>query len=204
MAPLNSVRNTQGPAQALGGRAAFKRRGPSRHWAPSLRACFTTLLVVAAVYRLLLRPAWPLRTAADVQLDAAGEPAEEEGRQLGSGGGGGARDPAAGRGPKGERSHYLKWIRQDLSYWRARGGISRELLEAAPAQAHKCNAWIRFQILGGRLHVHHYDPGSEGFYPAGMGRGWASAKGRIPYAILALADALYHFPGELGAAGWGR
>ena len=33
--------------------------------------------------------------------------------------------------PPAERSHYLKWILKDLSYWKQRGGITLQLVDAA-------------------------------------------------------------------------
>lgn len=57
------------------------------------------------------------------------------------------------------------------------------------------------QVLGGKLWVEHWGPMEWGHYPAQLGRGWVSAKGRLPYAILAIMDVLHAFPGERPVAG---
>ena len=49
--------------------------------------------------------------------------------------------------------------------------------------------------MSGKLYVEHWDA-PQGHYPAELGRGWVSAKARLPYAILALMDVLREFPGE--------
>lgn len=105
--------------------------------------------------------------------------------------------PSAARQPEGERSHYLQWIQRDLSYWRQRGGITQQLVDAAEAQMTCC--YFRAQVVGGRLYITHPPPDpKKGFFPAGLGPGWASAKGRIHYAVLALMDTLRHYPGVKG------
>ena len=40
-------------------------------------------------------------------------------------------------------------------------------------------------------------PTHYGSLGAGITAGWVSAKGRVPYAILALMDALRAFPGQV-------
>ena len=57
--------------------------------------------------------------------------------------------------------------------------------------------WLRFQIVNGSLWAEHNNPPAKGHYPAEYGRGWLSAKGRIPYALLALMDVLRTYPGGL-------
>ncbi|PKA58821.1 protein glucosyltransferase [Apostasia shenzhenica] len=47
---------------------------------------------------------------------------------------------------------YFRWIREDLRPWAA-GGISRETLERAAA-----DAAFRLVVVGGRAYVHHYHP----------------------------------------------
>ncbi|GAB4824253.1 hypothetical protein N2152v2_011299 [Parachlorella kessleri] len=102
-----------------------------------------------------------------------------------------------------ERSWYLPWIHKDLARWRHGGiGISKAMVDKAHARVRDCTAWsqqpfwIRFQVVDGKLYVEHWDA-PQGHYPAELGRGWVSAKARLPYAILALMDVLREFPGEI-------
>ena len=44
---------------------------------------------------------------------------------------------------------------------------------------------------------------AHGFYPAILGPNNAAAKGRVPYALLAIMDALRLFPGQVGSRGGG-
>lgn len=52
------------------------------------------------------------------------------------------------------------------------------------------------------LTVSHWPPtdhrSAHGFYPSILGPGNAAAKGRIPYTLLMIMDALRMFPGQVG------
>ncbi|GAB4823426.1 hypothetical protein N2152v2_010472 [Parachlorella kessleri] len=107
------------------------------------------------------------------------------------------------------RSKYLRWIRQDLSLWQ-RSGITRMMISTALWRVSECNKcgwegcqeeetpnWLRFQIVNGSLWAEFNKPPAKGHYPAEYGRGWLSAKGRIPYALLAIIDVLRSYPGQV-------
>lgn len=62
-------------------------------------------------------------------------------------------------------------------------------------------ALLPLQVLNGSLWVHHITERLEGgWYPAPIGPGNAAAKGRVPYAVLALMETLRMFPGQVRAA----
>lgn len=58
---------------------------------------------------------------------------------------------------------------------------------------------MRVNIVNGSLWVEHlsWRP-KEGWYPAKLGPGNMSAKGKIPYIIFALLDTLRAYPGQVG------
>lgn len=96
-------------------------------------------------------------------------------------------------------SYYQQWIQRDFQPWRA-AGISTELVDAYALSGkwHEClGEVLRFQIINGSLWIDHLSERHAGWYPARLGPGALSGKGKIPYAILALLDVLRHYPGQI-------
>lgn len=107
------------------------------------------------------------------------------------------RPVSAGPANASETSYYLEWIRKDLQPW-AKTGITAELVEAAAYNWSCMGERMRFNIVNGSLWVEHlsWRP-KEGWYPAKLGPGNMSAKGKIPYIIFALLDTLRAYPGQV-------
>lgn len=107
------------------------------------------------------------------------------------------RPVSAGPANASETSYYLEWIRRDLQPW-AKTGITAELVEAAAYNWSCMGERMRFNIVNGSLWVEHlsWRP-KEGWYPAKLGPGNMSAKGKIPYIIFALLDTLRAYPGQV-------
>ena len=81
----------------------------------------------------------------------------------------------------------------------------QDLLESAAQLYDVCDGdMLRFQVVNGSLWVHHITDRRAGWYPAVLGKGNVAAKGRVPYAILALLKTLRLFPGQVWRAGWGQ
>ena len=62
---------------------------------------------------------------------------------------------------------------------------------------------LRATIISGALWAVLDPPGPGGHYAAQLGPGWASGKGRIPYALLSIVDALREAPPGGWAERWG-
>ncbi|KAL3133656.1 hypothetical protein ABBQ32_008167 [Trebouxia sp. C0010 RCD-2024] len=96
-------------------------------------------------------------------------------------------------------SFYQQWIQRDLQPWRA-SGITTELVDsyALSGRWHEClGEVLRFQIINGSLWIDHLSERHSGWYPARLGPGALSGKGKIPYAILGLLDVIRHYPGQI-------
>mmetsp|Transcript_524 Transcript_524/g.1576 ORF Transcript_524/g.1576 Transcript_524/m.1576 type:complete len:1117 (-) Transcript_524:961-4311(-) len=99
-----------------------------------------------------------------------------------------------------EPSHYLEYILRDLKPWADLGGISKhDVRNVSILTGGYCAGdMVRFQIMRGRLWVdYRTERGSDGWYPAKLGPGNTSAKGRVPFLIFALLDVLRAFPGQI-------
>lgn len=95
------------------------------------------------------------------------------------------------------QSYYAPWIAADFARWNA-SGISKAMVDRAAAEFPCQSQKLRIAILNDTLWVTHLTqqpPG--GWYPAELGGGWVSAKGRVPHVVLALLDTLRAHPGEI-------
>lgn len=59
----------------------------------------------------------------------------------------------------------------------------------------RASGWL--QIVDGSLWVYHVSMDKVGWYPAELGPGNVAAKGRVPYALLAIMETLRMFPGQV-------
>ena len=103
---------------------------------------------------------------------------------------------------------FQPWLDADLAPW-AVTGISEALVRAAHKKARVCwgglgpEGALRATIISGALWAVLDPPGPGGHYAAQLGPGWASGKGRIPYALLSIVDALREAPPGGWAERWG-
>ncbi|EIE18997.1 hypothetical protein COCSUDRAFT_54837 [Coccomyxa subellipsoidea C-169] len=96
-----------------------------------------------------------------------------------------------------EKSFFEPWIKQDFAQWEKTGIKMSAVTEMALRYRECFGEVFRFQIINGTLWVDHISERHSGWYPSRMGAGSLSAKGKIPYAILALMDTLRHHPGQI-------
>lgn len=84
-----------------------------------------------------------------------------------------------------------------MAHWDA-SGITAEMVSAAENSYDECDGdMFRFQIIGGKLYVYHITQRGGGWYPAILGPGNLSARGRVPYSLLILLQVLRLFPGQI-------
>jgi protein glucosyltransferase len=118
--------------------------------------------------------------------------------------------PGLGGGDQDARAGFLfqPWLDAYLSPW-AGTGISEALVRAAHKKARVCwgglgpEGALRATVVSGALWAVLDPPGPGGYYAAQLGPGWASGKGRIPYALLSIVDALREVPPGGWVEGWG-